>query len=259
MQGAPIRSFTDQADIEVFSSNAGSAAIAQYLRTDSPTYKKSLRNNIVLSRMYVIDRNYSNFERNLTRERQDVGFYSAVALLGLNTTGTLVGGSEAKAILHAVSAGLTGTTEAYGNKILVEKTIDILQKNMRANRTEVQNQILSNLSNSASQYPLQLALSDVDRYFDAGTITGAFLGASNAATVRLENAEYDAQLVRKNTFTISSSGELITIYVRKSNSNRNKVVAWIRTNADGIPWATFVRSAKYKHLHPKIIDELNIG
>lgn len=258
MEGAPVRSFADQADIDVFLRNAGSSAISQYLATDSPSLRKSLRNNIVLNRMYVIDRNYSNFERNLTRERQDIGFYSAVALLGLNTTGTLVGGSEAKAILHAVSAGVTGTTEAYGNEILIEKTIDILQKNMRANRTEVQNQILTSLTKSASQYPLQLALSDVDRYFDAGTITGAFLGASNAATVRLENAEFDAQIARKNTFSISSSGELIAVYARKSTANQNRVVAWIKVNADGVPWATFVRSAKYKPLHSRLIDDLNI-
>ena len=203
--GAPKKSFSDENDIAAFQPSVGSGAIQQYLAAGTDEEKRTLRNNIVLGRMYIIDRNYSDFERELTKERQDVGFYSSIALLALNSTGTLVGGEETKAILHAVSAGLLGAREAYGKEILIEKTIDILQKNMRARRIEIQNQIISSLPKPVTQYPLQLALSDVDKYFSAGTITGAFLGASNVASARLENAEFEALVVRDNLFLRSAT------------------------------------------------------
>ncbi|NNF78285.1 MAG: hypothetical protein HKN05_09680 [Rhizobiales bacterium] len=150
-----------------------------------------LRNQITLSRLYAIDVYYSEYEANLTRERQDVGFYSTVASLALTSAGTLVGGAQTKAVLHAVVTGLTGTREAYEKDILIEKTVSILQKQMRARRLEIKAQIVQRLQGAISVYPLEFALTDLERYYRAGTITGALIGVETATSIKLEQAVTD--------------------------------------------------------------------
>ena len=256
--GAPDRFIEDQEDIDAFRYSSDGDAVQRYLASTNDAERRVFRNNIVLGRMYIIDKNYSNYERELTKERQDIGFYSAVAILGLNSTGAIVGGESTKAILHAISAGLVGTKEAYSKEVLIEKTIDILQKNMRARRTELRTQIIPALSKTVTQYPLQLALSEVDAYYSAGTINGAFQGASKQASARLEDAEVEAQAVRANVFSKSIAGDRIRSFVRQSTNNRDRTIKWLRANAGGLPWATFVRSAKYQNLQNQMITDLKI-
>jgi hypothetical protein len=258
IRGGPDVVFTNSQDIDALRFSSDGGAIQRYFAAGTNIDRQMIRNDIVLGRIYIIDLHYSQFEQELTRERQDVGFYSAIALLGLNSTGTLVGGASTKAVLHAISAGLVGAKEAYSKEILIEKTIDILQKNMRATRLELKTRMISALSRPVTQYPLQLALSDLDAYYSAGTITGAFLGASKQASVRLEDVEIEAQAVRANIFSRSSTGDRIRAFVRQSTDNRDRAIAWLGANAGGVPWATFTRSAKYRGLHMRMIGDLGI-
>ncbi len=213
LSGAPDRLFTLEEETRSAKIVSSPERYEEYARSFGQR-KFELRNQIVLSRMYAIDMLYSDYEARLTRERQEVGFYSTVVNLALNSAGTLAGGAATKATLHAISAGLVGAKTSYEKDILIERTVSILQKQMRVNRKEVKTQIVERLSGSTSAYPLEFALTDVERYYRAGTISGALLGVDADVSLKLDQAteEEDRAIMRnvrrqtRSSFTNQNPG-----------------------------------------------------
>ncbi len=187
VSGAPDRLFSVEEETRSAKLVSSPERYEEYARSFGQR-KYELRNQIVLSRLYAIDMLYSEYEGRLTRERQEVGFYSTVVNLALNSAGTLVGGSATKAALHAVAAGLVGAKTSYEKDILIERTVSILQKQMRANRKEIKAQIVQRLAGSTGAYPLEFALTDIERYYRAGTISGALLGVDTDVSLKLDQA-----------------------------------------------------------------------
>lgn len=138
--------------------------------------KKALRNSIVLSAMGSIDVEYARFSSELTQEGQGVPFAATIASLSLSGAGTLAAAKATKTALAAVDTGLKGAHAAYDKSILSEKTIQFLQKQMRANRNRVRSSIIDKLQLDTAAYPLELALMDVNDYASAGTITAGLIG-----------------------------------------------------------------------------------
>lgn len=188
--GAPDRLFSLEEETRSAKIVSSPERYEEYARAFGQR-KLELRNQIVLSRMYAIDMLYSDYEGRLTRERQEVGFYSTVVNLALNSAGTLVGGAATKATLHAISAGLVGAKTSYEKDILIERTVSILQKQMRVNRKEVKAQIIERLAGNTNSYPLEFALTDVERYYRAGTVSGALLGVDADVSLKLDQATED--------------------------------------------------------------------
>lgn len=142
------------------------------------------RNAYVTSRMYAIDLAYSQYEASLTHERQDVSFIADVTNIGLTGTASLVGVAETKAILAGIAAGLTGVKSSYTNDILFSKTVEVLQTQMRANRAEVATRIIGNLKKPTGVYPIQFALSDLEDYYRAGTLSGAMIAVGATVSAK---------------------------------------------------------------------------
>lgn len=198
LAGAPDRLFSLEDETRSAKIVSSPERYEEYARSFGQR-KFELRNQIVLSRMYAIDMLYSDYEARLTRERQEVGFYSTVVNLALNSAGTLAGGAATKATLHAISAGLIGAKTSYEKDILIERTVAILQKQMRVNRKEVKTQIVQRLSGSTAAYPLEFALTDVERYYRAGTISGALLGVDADVSLKLDEAnEQENRAIMEN-------------------------------------------------------------
>ena len=123
--------------------------------------------------MRAIDTYYYAFEASLIRERQEVGFISSIISIGLSGAVPLVNAEATKNILGAASAGLQGATKAYSDEVLFQKTVQVLATQMRAHRDIVASEILGRMrSLDIDAYPLSMALSDVDEYYAAGTISG---------------------------------------------------------------------------------------
>jgi F0F1-type ATP synthase membrane subunit c/vacuolar-type H+-ATPase subunit K len=134
--------------------------------------------------MYAIDLAYSQYEASLTHERQDVSFIADVTNIGLTGTASLVGVAETKAILAGIAAGLTGVKSSYTNDILFSKTVEVLQTQMRANRAEVATRIIGNLKKPTGVYPIQFALSDLEDYYRAGTLSGAMIAVGATVSAK---------------------------------------------------------------------------
>lgn len=240
-QGAPTRVFTPSSDAAELVRLAGPSQFATYEAADTVKQKR-LRNQIIYARLYAIDLAYSQYELRLTRERQSVGFLGTLAQLGISTTGTVFGGEELKTILHATETGVTGLKEGYDKNILIDRTIDSLQKTMRANRQHVKAKITDRTTFDVSAYPLELAMSDVEEYYRAGTITAALIGISEEAGNALAIANHEEQQVLTVQFAQTEYLPRLRKYFRESEENRQKMAGWLKANKIDLDPVTFMTS-----------------
>lgn len=212
LSGSPHRVFTTTDEFMQAKQTYGAESISAYHAALGPR-KTQLRNQITLGRMYAIDIAFSEFESELTQERQRIPFAMTTASIALSGTGALIADSVTKSILAAVDTGLKGTKEAYDKDILVQRTIENLQKSMRTNRNIIKSRILTNLNRPNSVYPLELALSDVEDYYRAGTITAGLIGISEKTSVQLATSEAFKVDVISTPFDPSEACEQLTSFL----------------------------------------------
>lgn len=257
VQGAPPRLVPVAQDLNVARQIANEEWYLAYAQASGPR-KDELRSQIVYSRMYAIDLYYSQYEIRLTRERQNVGFWFTVANLAVTTSGTLLGGEETKTILAAAATGLTGTKEAYDKNILIDRTIAVLQEHMRANRKRVRVQIIEKLALPSAVYPLELALSDVEEYYRAGTITGALLGVSEDASKKLIEAQAIEQELFSVKFGETNLAPRIRQFWRSGPAQKLLVETWLIRNGINVGPTLFLNSTEWANEQARMVRELNI-
>ncbi|MGF1658489.1 MAG: hypothetical protein ACFCUS_03615 [Rubrimonas sp.] len=140
------------------------------------------RNEIVFARFAEIDRLYFEYEIALSREARESGFIVSLAALGAGIGGTLASAASASQAFSAASAAIAGVNAAYNEQVLLERTIQALTSQMRAGRDAQKKVILLQLSKQIGDYPLLAALTDLEAYRQAGTLSGAILGITETAT-----------------------------------------------------------------------------
>ena len=243
LRGSPERLFSVAGETEIIKRLAGPEWYEEYARSTGAR-RRELRDQIVLARMYAIDIFYSEYEARLTRERQNVGFFTTVASLALTGSATALSSNTTKTVLTAVATGLTGTKEAYDKEVLIEKTIAILQQQMRTRRKEVKVSILERLSLDTTAYPLELAFTDIEAYYRAGTITGALIDVAEETGARLAQARaIEERIVVTKFAPVTDLGSRIRAFVRLNPQNRVAITNYLKANHDGMPFAIFVRNA----------------
>ncbi|WP_162596119.1 hypothetical protein [Methylobacterium sp. 17Sr1-1] len=257
LRGGPERIYPIEAEGEFVKAASGPESYLAYA-TAGGVRKRELRDAIVHSKMYGIDLKYSEYEAQLTRERQEIPFLTTVATLGLTTSAATVASTELKTILATAAAGLTGVREAYDRDILLDRTIALLEQQMRTQRKLLRARIIERLALGIDVYPLELALSDIESYYRAGTLTGALVGLSEDSGVRLRNAtivEDQAVTVR---FGVTPLGPRIRAFWLSSPENRAAVESWLVRNSIDAPVGIFVRSDVYAAAQRRIAAELGI-
>jgi hypothetical protein len=152
---------------------------------------KSSRNAYITARMYAIDILYTKYESQLTHENQEVNFLATATTLGLNTVGALTTVASTTRLLSGIAGGITGMDNAYNDKVLLSKAVQNVQTQMRANRAEQAALIFANLKCPLPNYPMGMALSDVEAYYRAGTFTAGLIKLSE--TVNKAEAEAKAK------------------------------------------------------------------
>ena len=79
--------------------------------------------------------------------------------------------------------------------MLAEKTVIAIATAMHANRLKIEVRIRKGLKRPASDYPLGLALSDLEEYYYAGTVLGALVGITEVVGSEGKAAERDLTVV----------------------------------------------------------------
>jgi hypothetical protein len=161
-----------------------------------------IRNQIVTARMYIADLEYHYYEARLTREVQEEGLVATAVSLGLTGTATLIPVAQTTRLLSGIATGVTGLDKAYNEKELLSNTIQALQTQMRFDRkaraADIQAKMVKTdkvTATSIIEYPLAMALSDAEAYYQAGTMASALIGLPKT----LANAETNAAQAKADT------------------------------------------------------------
>ncbi|HTL63599.1 MAG TPA: hypothetical protein VL305_01275 [Pseudolabrys sp.] len=163
----PDRLFT--ADEEIQALRKG------HLESPTPATVEA-RNDFITSRMYAIDLAYTQYESQLTHESQDIGFLTTVSTLALTGTAALIPVGQTSRVLSGIASGVTGTGAAYNEKILMSNLIQNLEGQMRTDRNDQAAIIYQNMKCDMKSYPVGLALTDLEAYYRAGTLSSALIG-----------------------------------------------------------------------------------
>lgn len=191
--GYPQRATDPEEDVKKLATLIDVTAMAACLKTPTDT----CRSEIVSARMYATDIRFSQFEETLFRDTRKAGFSATLATLGLNSAAAVSSGGASQ-ILSGLSAFIIGGREAYDKEVLAERTLIAIHTGMRARRAEVAFRIRAGLSKSLIEYPVGSALSDLNDYYNAGTVLGALVGITEAVGAKAEKAE--AKLTEQFSF-----------------------------------------------------------
>ncbi len=130
-----------------------------------------------------------------------------VSVIGVNAVGSLTGGTETKAILHAISGGIEGTKTAVDKDILQgQNTLAIITK-MRELRSKKLTPLLKGMgTDTLDAYPMEQALIDLGEYYNAGTFTVALQDIIATAGKEKEKSDQD-NITAKTGATITTKTE----------------------------------------------------
>jgi hypothetical protein len=230
------------------------------------------RNKIVQSRMIVVDAQYREFRQRFYGEARWGGFAATVASLGLTGAASLSGVSEATArVLSAIATGVTGTQAAFDREILADRAATAVETSMDSARSIVAVRIRSGLDQSADKYPLAEALSDLEDYYSAGTLLGAFTNINSLTGVQAANANQQlTALARGGTLTNAPSRQRISQWLRPNGildaTRRTQLENWLATDttdpgASAMPWAQILvdpPGSSREDMRQRAIDALSI-
>jgi hypothetical protein len=157
------------------------------------TQARILRDQIVYRTLADIESTYGRFEVRLTTSRATESVLADTAQLGITAATTVVGASDVKDILAASLSGLQGTQLSIDKNFFREKTTESLISQMRADRKNLEAQIVSRLANqdvipttdpttkaNIAAYSLDAAWIDVTQYYYAGTVPSALVSIATA-------------------------------------------------------------------------------
>ena len=225
IQGGPDRLYSvddevARARILLDGSDVVPGLVAQYYAVDprsttAEDQRRYFRNEIVARRMYVIDVEYSEYEANLTSERQKFGFVTTTGAAGLGIASTMVAPVQTARILSGVGAGLLAAKGAYDSEIVIAKTLQIVQGYMRAQRDNVASRrIIPRLNDPTTLYPLSSALHDLEDYYRAGTFTAGLIPALQEAGGAAQVAADEKTIVIQGTFDKDDSSRTLLAFLK---------------------------------------------
>jgi hypothetical protein len=155
----------------------------------APDQAKLIRNEIIAQRMFAIDVLYIQYENALTREGQEVNFGALATAGALSTASTLFTPVVTKSVLSGVSTVILGTKGFYDSEVLLSQSIRTIQKQMRASRNLIAANISAKVAQRVTDYPLSAALSDLEEYYAAGTLTTGVIDTSTTVGIREEQSK----------------------------------------------------------------------
>jgi hypothetical protein len=167
--------------------------------TDAEKQAKVVRRNQILTELIgLIDDNYSSFEERYYGSDALVNFGGDVVNLGLTGVSSVTGSAHLKSVLSAIATGTTGIKTSYEKNFFDEQTRAAVVQQMRASRAtqlaalQDQNHMKAPVvcpvagcptvgGSAVTPYSLETGLSDIQQYYEAGTIIGALQAIATSA------------------------------------------------------------------------------
>jgi len=193
------------------------------------------RNNIVTARIYAIDVNYHKFIRDLTAQ-QNVGAVGADWIaLGLAGAGATTGSAQTKAVLAAISGGVTGARAAVSKDVFYSNTLPTVITQMDAQRKTILAQIYTGLQKSPIEYTLYQALADLENYYNAGTLNGALVGLATSAGASSEAGDKQIAATLAISYSYDTASQALLKFWMPdgktvNTANAAAIRAWMKAN-----------------------------
>ena len=187
------------------------AAVERYYTARTPARRLAVRNHFIETRMVIINRSYGAFKESIYTQRVGSAVSIDLATMLLGAVGAAVSDVGTKTGAAALSAGLIGGKASIDKNLYFDRTLPAMLAQMDGLRSQVRARILAGMAGpDPDVYPLMLAASDLDDYFNAGTISGAISAITTQAGVAQTAA--DAVLRAR----LPSEAELIQMFKDKN-------------------------------------------
>jgi hypothetical protein len=155
--------------------------------------KVARRNQILQELITIVDQNYEAFEARYYGSDASVNFAGDVVNLGLTGVSSVTGTAHLKSVLSAIATGTTGIKTSYQKNYFDQQTRAAVVQQMRALRasalTTLQDE--NHMKAGLTAYSLEQGLSDIDDYYNAGTIIGALQAIAQSAGDKQKQAQTD--------------------------------------------------------------------
>jgi hypothetical protein len=199
-----------------------SALIVEYNATITTAARKQvIRDQIIHSDLTQIDNKFNDFKIELSSQDNQLSLGTDFISLALAGLGATVGSTATKAALAAASAGVIGAKSAIDKDLLYQKTIVTLVAQMEADRKAVLATILTNMHSDISTYPLEAAGSDLQDYYQAGTLVDALQSLTQSAGVSEQNASDQVSQALSGNYSYDDLSSKIENYWRPPGGGFN--------------------------------------
>jgi hypothetical protein len=165
------------------------------LQTGNLNAAQLYRNEFISNQMSTVDLAYTVYETKLTNQVDESGFWAKATTLGLTTAAPLIAVQHTANLVTSAATVVNGTDSAFNEKILITKTVQNVQTQMRKDRHDQAAIILTNMKCSVSDYPLGMALSDIELYRRAGTFSSGLIGVTNTVNNVEANSKANKNLL----------------------------------------------------------------
>jgi hypothetical protein len=243
------------------------AALKKIYASTNASTPKTLRNQMIETRMAVIDAHFMEFQAGLVKENVRADFLIALIGVGVGGAGALAS-ETASQILSAVSGGLAGGQAAYSKAVLYDKAMSALIAQMQASRKAVAVAIFERWNEDIDQYPMWMARTDLEAYYFAGSLPGAIIATAADAKVKDADAEDKLAKLRANKFSEDQAAVAIQKFLfppdgKSTNTpdagNVKKLRDWLdKSPVAGLPVANFVTNPELRSLRERAIREIPI-
>jgi len=209
------------------------------------------RNQKINDLVYLIDRNYDNWEKRLYDKKAFSDFFGSAAVIGLNAAGSITGGTEVKSILHAISGGIESTKIGFDKDVLQNQNMLAIIAKMRALRAEKLNTLLRGMQQDIDTYSMEAALVDLGDYYNAGSFTAALQDITAKAGIQKSTNDAENQQLKTLKGHFSYTDDSVTLrnfWKPNGTVNAENAVAfkkWLDANEKGVDIATFIYSNQF--------------
>jgi hypothetical protein len=225
------------------------AAVERFYAARTPERRVAVRNRFIETRMAIINRSYAAYKESIYTQRTGSAVGVDLATMLLGAAGAAVSDVGTKTGAAALSAGLIGGKASIDKNLYFDRTLPAMLAQMDGLRSQVRARILAGMTTDVDTYRLTQAASDLDDYFNAGTILGAISAITTQAGItqtaadavlrdRLPSeADLSAALKAKG-FTVTRAAQTATTDLLdeclKDDENKYKpgvevaLLAWLR-------------------------------
>lgn len=151
------------------------------------------RDEVIAAYLQAIDARYFVFRGKLGSEARTTQLGFDTVIIGLAGAATLA--PKAAGDLAAVSSGVIGLRGSVDRNVYFDRTLPALLATMDAGRLKVRTRVAEGQAKSTGEYPLNVALRDLQDYERAGTLYEAIGSLTNVALESRQHAEaaYEAR------------------------------------------------------------------